>query len=405
MKRVILWGILVIIGTLSACQSVDGDPLPTLASVATVPDVVLAPTETPTRRGFDLPPTFTPTFTPTESPTETPIEQATQPRESQGIIYYIYNNDAIIAYDVSADSGELVMTFGVGERISDLTASPDGQYLAFVGKGNGSAREVFLMNLDGSYLQQISCLGFQDVRALRFHNNGLSLAWYGAPDALKAGNLYTATILGSNNCPTGNNQRVLLPFNTLAFRDYAFNLFETALFYTLERDIMQYDPFAQLATLDITTTTFAISPNLFPSPSGDVLAFLWQSSTQANGSPVVQVAYIDNTVKGATRQVRLLGFPAGVTRLHWSADGAFLLGMSGDTLYLRNNQTGAIVPLADELTLQPIGTFSPTNERVAYLVLDARGVQQIAIITTRNARSETVTSHTEGTINGLVWLK
>src|SRR5690606_15909282 len=73
-----------------------------------------------------------------------------------GTIYYIFNNGSIAALAGDGSREELI---AIGGPFSDLLASPDGQFLLYIAPGAGSSREVFIINRDGTYVQQVSCTG------------------------------------------------------------------------------------------------------------------------------------------------------------------------------------------------------------------------------------------------------
>jgi hypothetical protein len=87
-----------------------------------------------------LPPTWTPIPSSTPLPTDTPrpVEDVSP---NLGTIYYIYNGDSVIAVAVDGSRQEFILNFAT---ISYLTPSPDGELLAFIAPGSGSAYEVWI---------------------------------------------------------------------------------------------------------------------------------------------------------------------------------------------------------------------------------------------------------------------
>jgi WD40 repeat protein len=415
MSRLLL--LLVLVFAVAGCAPAEEEaPLPTLAGeVPTLTPEPSTPTATATRSlQAVLPPTFTPTPTATDTPTPTPSDTPTGApagARPDGTIYYIYNGDAIIAQSGDGSASDLIMTFGVGVRISDLRANADGTLLTFVGKGNGSAREVYVMNRDGTYLQQVSCLGMEDVRAPKWTPDGLSLTWYAAPDAQKGGNLYIARFAGSNACPAGNDQRILLPFNTLTFGDYALNSAQDTLFYSVGGDLMAYDIGTGLAVPAVNVRTYPAQRTLFLHPSDGSLLFSRLATATQQGDINPQTFFLTDTRAEAdraepdvARPYLPTGLPAGVFSVAFSSDGVFLAGATRDTIFLRDSRNGSIQPLVTNLRAPALLAFSPDGTRLAYTAPDRNGVSQLQAVTLRTTQSRTLTRLTEGSIADPVWL-
>ena len=119
MLRPLARGAALILLTLSACQPSSAPELPTLAAAQPTLSPTPSPTATSTRRPPALPPTFTPTHTATPSPTppddSTPLPEGFRP---QGTIFYLYNGDAIVALDPQSGASQVVMQFGMGQRLA-----------------------------------------------------------------------------------------------------------------------------------------------------------------------------------------------------------------------------------------------------------------------------------------------
>lgn len=413
MKRLLLAMVLVVV--VAGCAPTE-EALPTLAGVAPTPTPEPpTPIATATRSlQAVLPPTFTPTPTATETPTPTPSETATGApagARPDGTIYYIYNDDAIIAQSGDGNASDLIMTFGVGVRISDLQANADGTLLTFVGKGNGSAREVYVMNRDGTYLQQISCLGMEDVRAPKWTPDGLSLTWYAAPDAQKGGSLYIASFAGSNACPTGNDQRILLPFNTLTFGDYVLNSAQDTVFYSVGGDLMAYDVASGLAVSAVNVRTYPVQRTLLLHPNDGSLLFFRLATATQQGEINPQTFFLSDTYAEAERIEPSVpraylpsGLPSGVFSATFSPDGVFLAGATREVIFLRDSRNGSIQPLVSNLRTAPQLAFSPDSTRLAYIAPDRNGITQLLAVTLRTTQTRTLTRLTEGSITNPVWL-
>ena len=157
LKKMTCMLVIVILLALAACQEEDGEALvvPTQfdlamaqtsdAATAIYEATLYAPTPVPTSVRPTLPPTYTLVSTPTEmTPTVLP-ETAPESDDTSGSIYFVYNNDSIIAVSGDGLRAEFIYTVGMGIPIEHLTPSPDGEFLAFVAPGSGSAREVWII--------------------------------------------------------------------------------------------------------------------------------------------------------------------------------------------------------------------------------------------------------------------
>lgn len=365
------------------------------------------PSQTPTRSVPTLPPTFTPTTEPSLTPTETlDLTTSEQPNTiAQGSIYYIYNGDAIASIQPDGQNNTLVYTFGVGQLIQDLSASPDGQLLSFVGPGAGSAREVYVMNRDGTYLQQVSCLGYADVRQPTWTRDGRSLAFFAAAVAGGPRDIYIADFVGSNACPTGNNQRLLVPVSGPEARDLTWNEEGTRLFYSngpiFVADIAVGGPPTPITLPSGYGADYAPAH----SPSEPNLYFLRSIDTVGTGRQGGALVSIFNTNNLPKQPISPLGTPLYAQRLLWSADGQFLLIMTDMNIQLINSANGSTRILVDNLALPPLATFSPNNAVIAYTALGAEGnVPQIWIFERLDQLNRQLTNHPDGTIEAIVWL-
>lgn len=406
--RLLVVLVLLSLWIMSACSpSTDNAPLPTLASnnttlgtsVADVPTQVASTLVRPT-----LPPTFTPTPIP---PTSTPLPTNTPNAEDApvalaGTIYYIYNGDSIIALSPDGVTNTLVMTFGVDKPITDLGASPDGSLLTFVAPGNGTAREVYVMNRDGSYLQQISCLGFQDVRHPIFTPNGTALVWFTAPEVGASGNIYRATLDGSNACPSQNQQSLFVRTETTQFNGMTWNRQGDTLFYVTTGNLIEFDPITQASTVAFGQS--GITPNQNPThnPARDELIILY-ARNQSDGIPNTIAQLITNTLKGEARTIFDMGLMESITNVEWGTDGAYLVVTTRDSVYLRHSDTGKIDIIASEVS-DPIAMISPDNLAIAYVRLDRRGTPQWHIYIRESKTDTRITSNIEGTITDSLWL-
>ncbi len=401
----------VLVWALVACQAPPS--LPTEISLEQFSTELAAtsqtalPTSTPTRSAPTLPPTFTPTTEPSPTPTETSLPLTPTPPNfsAEGYLYYVYNGDAIISVLPDGRNSALIYTFGVGRPIQDLSASPDGQLLAFVGPGAGSGREVYVMSRDGTYLQQISCLGYGEVRQPIWTRNGRSLVFLAAASPGGTRDIYIADFVGSNACPSGNNQRLLVPVNNAQARDLTWNEDGTRLFYSngpiFVADIAAGGPPTPI------TLPGGFGPDYAPahSPTEPNLYFLRPIDTVGTGRQGSALVSIFNTRALPDRPIAPLGTPLYAQRLLWSADGQFLLIMTDRELLVINTANGSTRAIVENLAMPPLAAFSPDNSAIAYTAMgESSAIPQIWRVERLDGIIRQVTNHPEGTIEGLLWL-
>lgn len=390
----LLWGA-------SACQPTSDAPLPTLANLEAI-STERAPTATATSARATLPPTFTPTATFTPEPTEPPTATFTLTPRANSSIYYIYNDDAIVAVTNDGERSELVFTFGVGRRIAQLTPSPDGKLLAFVGAADGVTSEVYVMNRDGTYLQQISCLGFADVRDPQWLGDGAQLAWYAAPTPTAAGAIYTASFVGSNLCPTANNQRAVLTFSTPLYSGFAFNRLADTLYYSEGDDLMAYDLADDTVRVAAFTRSFGANSRPQARPNADELVFMSFRRTDTGITTTARL--LADTTRGAVPQPIALGALDGLQGVTYSLNGEVMLLRYPNALFWRNNRTGNLIELVSDLTQTPEAAVSPNGAQAVYSLTNAAGIMQLFVVDTATRRPRQLTRNTEGTIASPVWL-
>jgi Tol biopolymer transport system component len=393
---------------LVACQPQEPAVLPTAINIAQV-QTLNAPTITPTSLRPTLPPTFT--ITPTEiPPTQTPIPEATfsvmgeatEVPESQGTIYYVYNNDSIIALSADGLSSTLVMTFGVDRRISDLVASPDGQFIAFVASPDGVRSEVYIMNRDGSYLQPISCLGFQNVQLPTWTSEGSALSWFASPRVGEAGNIYYATVAGSGNCPNANGQRVLIPLNEVDFFGMAWNLTNERIFYSQTGGIWQYNLSTQARSEVVSFTGFA--PSTFPkiNRSGEMIAF--EGLRLELGEVGYGLVFVADTNTDTPELLRNFAVGVVFTSASWSEDGETVLLVAEDNLYYLSEDLTRIEILNLSVD-NSLAILSPDGQTIAFTRNDRRGVPQWFVFNVFDETEQGITRNPEGVISFPIWVR
>ncbi len=418
---------LLILLLLSACGQGE-QPLPTLldmaaistddAATAIAATTEAAPTLTPTSVAPTLPPTFTPTTAPSPTPTatatfQTPTLEGYNP---DGTIYYIYNGDSIASLSPDGSVDDLILT---GGPYSDLTASPDGELLTFVAPGPNVGLEVWVSSRDGTYLQQITCLGFPVVSAPTWSSNGASIAFLAAPGIGAPLDIYFVNFLGSESCPERNGQRMLLPLSSVQVDSLAWSLDGMRLFYN-DGGVSVLD-IASGQTYALTVPSgFGPDFSLSHHPSENRLAFLRRSQNRVDGSLFV----IDTSVttERSSTEDSLL---TSARSVQWSEDGSVLVMATTNGVMVSNIDRGTNMQSVTDLLNSPDAALNPAGNRVAYAIgiidEDAADnsdededeeevtgpptISQIFVVGRTGGASLQLTTHEEGMISDLIWLE
>lgn len=407
------WSVLLLIVMMlaAACGGRQEEvALPTrvdLDALATVQALTAQPTATPTRSAPTLPPTWTATPSPTMTPTN-PAHLPTPTPEGfieSGIIFYIYNGDSIVRMNGDGSNSQLIATFGVGLAISDLTLSRDGTLLAFVGPGSGSAREVYVINTDGTYFQQVSCLGFADVRRPRWSPDGAQLAFIAAQSETTPRGLYVASLAGSGNCPQDNQQRLVYAARGLALRDLIWDIDGSRIFFSDDAIFMLNLTSGRPSPALTQTLGFGADFNLAFDPQDPAtltyLRAVRDPRTDLTGGSLFRIEIWDTSQMPTPEQISA---PLAES-FHWNWDGSFMLVSTRTSIALyerRLNTTRSLIP---NLQIPPAAIFGPDGETFAYVGVDPANpaAQQVFVTSRRNVRPVAITNHAEGTVSDLIW--
>ena len=405
MRRLVLYLSVVLMG-LVACQTADA-PLPTLINLEATQTVEMSTAialYTPT----PLPPTATetPTSTPTITRTPTPVPPSLTPTpfsfQEGGTIYYVYNGDSIARVTADGLFSDIIVTFGVGQPIRDLTLSPDGELLAFVAPGGGSALEVHVANLDGTFVQRVSCLGFADVAMPTWSPDSQTLAFYAAPLPTDARGVYVADWVGAPECPSGNNQRQLAQTTSGFTGGFAWNDDGNRLFYS--DGGMYVIDFVSSAVSQITLIGgFGADYDPIYLDDSSTLLYLRPKRDPGNGFEGGTLVDIPDALPGIDVQSpegrdyfaqEMIISPSGEQLLLSTQLGVILLPRD-----LRGSQT-----IVRDLSITPSIAFSPLNDEIAYTDLGEDGVTpQIFAQDVNSIRPRQLTFNPEGSITDLVW--
>lgn len=399
--------LLVLAALLAACQPAE-PPLPTLANLSDLQTQALAaqPTDTPTAptetpRGLTLPPTFTPTNPPpteTPLPTRAPATPTPNAFEVSGTLYYVVNERQFVAHDLASDAPRVLREFDPGVFIRDLTLSPDGALIAFVAQISPLLSELFVMDLTGNYLQQVSCLRFGFAQRPAWRDSD-TLTWFAAPSAGEAGNIFQASVTGSGACPEGNNQQILVRLELPTF--YGMVWEGDTLYYVRTDALLAFDPVTQLTSTVVPHTGYG--PNRFPivSSQGDIAFIVDRVVT---GGQIAANANIYAAPEpDGRRRVFPTFFPPFTERLAWSNSGALLLGIGRDQIHLRDSATGEVRLIADRL-VNPVAAFSPEDSLIAYTAPSASGAPQWVIQELSSGRRRILLNAPPGLYSDPLWL-
>lgn len=405
---------------LAACQQ-DNEPLPTLIdlNVVAAAQIADAATATESARLTGLPtatrvrtgPTLPPTFTPTPLPTVTPIDPASVPTSTPegynpaGVIYYIYNGDAIMTVQGDGSSEQIIETFGVGQMLSDLTLSPDGELLAYIAPGNGLAREVYISSLDGTYRQQVTCLNYREVRNLTWSPDSERLAFIAAPESGAPSNVYSASWIGANACPTGNRQIAEVTLNSLNLRDVAYSPDGNRLFFS-DNEIYALDLTTRTVSPPL-TVTLGFGPDFeLEFRPGDLYTLTYLRSSRNPPAQEGTITIIN--VESINRTADIIYQESAITQsIQWGKSGNFLLVSSLDSALLFNWNSRLAKSVVTALDSSPQAVLNPAENRIAYVAPDPANpaIPQIFVTGLDGFDQTQITFHTEGTIQDMIWIE
>ncbi len=399
------WLMLISLVLLAACQTTPpaADIVPPtlidLNAIATgdaATATAAAPPPLPT-----LPPTWTPTPPAVLEPTASQVAVTPTSSSGEGTLFFIYNGDSIARLAPDGSREELIV---VGGAPADLTAAPDGSLLAYTAQGSGSAREVFVSSPDGTYVQAVSCLGFARVLKPAWSFDSRTLAFAASQTADGPLGLYTANVVGSGQCPGGNNQRQVAQLEANQLTGLAWSPAGTWLFAS-HGAISAFNVVDGTAYPDLLAATGS-GPNLSPvhSPTDDLLTYLksdYNSRTGAIGGTLytIRTGNLQPPVQ-ELRGAQLLARSAAYSR-----DGRYLLVATEREVWVQDERTGSSLPIVQASSFYPQPVFSPDAEWVAFVDggRAALTIPQVYIVRRTGANPTPVTAHQEGTISDLTW--
>jgi Tol biopolymer transport system component len=334
----------------------------------------------------------------TDIPSPTPDTRIT----GTGHIFYIFNGDSIVRLSADDATEELIL---VGGAPADLTLSPDGTLLAYTAAGSGSAREVFVSNLDATYTQQVSCLGFAHVVAPTWSPDGKSFIFAAAPLPNEPLRIYMADFAGSGDCPTGNNQRQIAQLEQTSLSNFTWNPEGTLAFFS-SNNIYGIDTVLGEMFPPLTQFT-GYGPDFSPahSPRTPQLMYLKTERDEATGTNGGTIFQINSAQLDRLPLQELRGAPLKARGLHWSNDGFFLAIAGERDVWVQDQRSNNSLQVVTAANFYPQPVFSPDAAQLAYVdgASGAITIPQIFVINRSGDNPAQVTFHQEGTISDLNW--
>lgn len=381
--------------TLIDLDAISTNDAATVTAAAETQAAIAASSQPPT-----LPPTWTPSPVPTDVATLTPNPTAT-PVVGSGHLFYIFNADSIVKLSADGSFEQLILTGGAP---TGLSLSPDGMRLAYAAQGNGSAREVFISNLDGTAVQQVSCVGFPRVIAPTWSPDGQTLVFAASQTTDGPLGIYTLSANGGQ-CPTENNQRLVAQteINTLA--DFTWHSDGTKVFFASET-IYGVDVVNGVLYPPLTQTT-GYGPDFAPAhhPTQPLLLYVKTVRDDRTGSIGGRIFRIESGDIAAPPLQEIADTLVAARTMQWNADGRYLLINTERDVWIQDQQTRTSMQAVQGSNFFPQAVLSPDAAFVAYVDggFGARTIQQIYMVSRDGKNPTQITAHQEGTISDLNW--
>ena len=409
--RLLLLALLLV---LAACQPRSNTPdvLPTLidlnvigtqdaataAAVAATATAAIPPTSSvPT-----LPPTWTPSPVPTDPPTNEPVIGTPTPPSGAGTIYFIFNGDSIAALKADGSDEKLIL---VGGQPAQMTLSPDGKFLAYSAVAAGSAREVFITTLDGSYVQQVSCLGYARILFPTWSPDSQTLAFGASQTAAGTVEIYRAGVIGSGQCPAGNNQQKLADSGQNRITGLAWDNSGAHLFFS-SGSIYGIDATTATLTPPLTMPTgFGPDYSLVYAPSDSFLFYLKSFRDNNTGKTGGLLSQVDTSRLAELPLTEQRGTQIVADDLHFTHDGRYLLLVSANGFGVQDMRLNTSRSLVQDTRFAPGAVFDASGDWITFINA-GRGtpdIAQIYIIQRTGDNGRQISFHQEGTISDLNW--
>jgi Tol biopolymer transport system component len=387
---------------IAACQPQQAQVLPTLMSqgetaTANTEAIAVSTNQPPT-----LPPTWTPSPAPTLTETAVPTPTTEAKTSGTGHIFYVFNGDSVVRLSADGASEDLIL---VGSTPADLTLSPDGTLLAYTAQGSGSAREVFVSNLDGTYTQRVSCLGFARVVDPTWSPDGKMLIF--AASQLSDGpiGIYIANFAGSGDCPAGNNQRQLTQLEQNSASDFTWNGDSSLVFFSSNAIYGINSATGEMFPPLTQPTGYGPDSSPAHSPRTPQLMYLKTERDENTGAKSGTIFQVNSAQIGTPQFKEIRGAPLKAQGLRWSNDGRYLAVIGERDVWIQDQQVNTSLQVVTETNFYPQPVFSPDAALLAYVDggSSAITVPQVFIIGRDGQNLTQITFHQEGTISDLNW--
>lgn len=414
------FALMCVLVVLAACDS-QTEALPTQMDLNAISTNDAATIQVVTQAAVDLtatrvadatrnaPPTLPPTWTPEPVVTQ-PAADVALPTAAAGIVdrgtlFFVFNGDSVAMLEADGSAEDLI---DIGGAPSHLTLSPDGQYLGYVKQGSGSAREVFIIPLNAGNDYQplpVSCVGYGRIAALAWSADSKMIAFAASPSSDGQLGIFTAGIFGGGQCPTGNNQRMLVQTTFNAVESMAWNDAGTYIFLSSNAvygvDVSNGTLYPPLTR----PTGFGPDFNLsFRTGTTDLYYFKTERNdrTGETGGLLTQASTAEMT-EFPLQELR--GTPYYGVHMRFSPDGRHLVAATVFDAFVQDMTINTATQVVRASSFPPQPVFSPDGEMVAYVdtgrTVDP--VPQVWIVSRKGEDRRLLTNHQEGTISYLNW--
>ncbi len=378
-----------------------------IAAITTATSIAFSTLNAPT----DLPPTWTPSpIPPIPTVSFLPTQEFITVPSTTGTIYYGFNGDSIAMLAADGSTDELIL---VGGKPADIRISPDEQWLAYTADDGEGVREVFAMSLqtegipDDQWYRsvRVSCLGFARVVMPVWSADTRILAFAASETVDGTLGIYTAELLGSNQCPMSNHQRGLVQTSFKDITGLTWNPDNTQLYLT-SGAVYAVDTANGTLYPPLTQPT-GFGPDSFPlyRPNSTDLYYLKIQRDDITGQVGGALGHVNTGDLSTLPLLEQRGTMVFANRIEFSPDGRFVLASGAQDVSLQNMDAGSAVIVVTGAKFTPQAILSPNSEYIAY-VDDSAGsefVEQVWVVDRRGNNRKQLTTHKEGTIAFLNW--
>lgn len=355
---------------------------------------------TPTRE--PLPPTWTPTNPPTDAPIEAAaadqslVSPTETPLPAAGTIYYVFNGDTIAYTSPDGNRQGVLPVPQTGSRIADLTGTPDGQTLFYVGQSATNTREIFRADSTGA-VTQITRLGYRRIFLPTIRPDGMMLAFFASPNPEGPLDVYVATIEGNGVRLVAQTTRAVQ--NSLTWGEGSSN----RLYYT--------DESVYAVDTDTNTRYQLTAPDAIGAFFGVLHHPVEPILFVIRNEPVVDTGYFGAFIYRISTQTltdlperAIDSRPSSIEALRWGGTGELMLLIGTGRLTVREWAGGRLTEVVDGGRVLSSAVASPDARMIAYV--DEQGGAQQVFAVPRDASSPAaqLTTHTTSQIANLVWL-